>query len=484
MRTRIVSDIRKKTGNLKRNISSRVDLSSSVKIIVPLKGFFSYATATFLLFSFVFGSAYAPISGGSLLAASTTAAERSELEAQLRDLEKQIADYEGTVAQYKSQGKTLESEIKVLNAKIAKLNLQIKAINLNLSNLNREIETTKIKISNTESNISDQKTYLSSIIQSLYESDKKGLLEMMMENPRFSDFFLDVNNLLAVQDNVRVALESIINLKEELMGQKEALAIEYDDVAQLKAYQENQSVSVKKLENDKKVILQATKGQESKYQQLLTETKKTAAQIRSRIYELLGGGELSFGEAYKLAKAAEDATGVRTALILAVLDRESALGKNVGRCFYDRNPYYPARASNPTTMNPTRDIPAFLEIIKELGLDPKTTPVSCPIPSDGAYGGAMGPAQFIPSTWKVYRNDIAALTGANPPSPWNNLHAFMATALYLKNAGAAKGNLNDEKIAAAKYYAGSNWQRHLNTYGARVISRAQEFQEDINILGG
>ena len=77
--------------------------------------------------------------------------------------------------------------------------------------------------------------------------------------------------------------------------------------------------------------------------------------------------------------------------------------------------------------------PAFLAILADLKMDSDKTPVSCPIASDGAYGGAMGPAQFMPTTWDLYKNRVANITGNKPASPFNNADAFTATALYLQD---------------------------------------------------
>ncbi|MCL5011971.1 MAG: lytic murein transglycosylase [Patescibacteria group bacterium] len=467
-----------------RTVSPRVNLRQYNEYQLPLRRLGTYVAISVALISFLFSFVYAPMSGNQLLAAQSKDAQRAALESQLKDLESQIAQHEALIAQYQKQGNTLQGEIKSLNAKIATLNLQIKTITLNLNKLNDDIQVTKTKITQTEGDINQYKDSLSNILQTLYEREQRNTLELVLENPRFSDFFLDVNSFLAVQDNLRETLEKIISLKNDLMDQKESLSNQYDDISQLKAYQEAQAKSVAKTESDKKQLLAVTKGQEAKYQQIVAEKKKTAAQIRSQLYELIGGGELSFGDAYNLAKIAADATGVRAALILAVLDRESALGRNVGKCKYDVNPYYPAQANNPTTMHPRRDIPVFLQITQSLGLDPESVFVSCPIPRDGAYGGAMGPAQFLPSTWVGYADRILSVTGSSPANPWSNRDAFVATALYLKDHGAAGGSAYAEKVAAAQYYAGSNYKSFINSYGARVVDRAAEFQDDINVLNG
>lgn len=459
-----------------------------------LKSAVAFIVASFFLFGFV----YAPVYNSPFLtfAARDVQAEeeREKLETQLAELEKQITDYENTIVQYQKQGQTLKNEIKSLESQIAKLNLQIKAVNLNLEKLNQEINTTQSKINSVEENIAFNKNALSQVLRNLYENEDKNLMEVFFASPSLSDFFGNLNNLIIVQDNLRITLEKVMQLKNELLGQKEQLALEKFDAETLKAYQVIQEQGIKKNQTQKNEILKITKGKESEYQKLITETKKTAAEIRKQIFKLLGGGELDFEKAYELAKFAEQTTGVRAALILAVLDRESALGRNVGQCKYNINPYYPDKASNSTTMHPTRDIPIFLQITKELGLDPNNTFVSCPISSDGAYGGAMGPAQFIPSTWVLYKDKVAEIIGNNPPSPWRNGDAFVATALYLKDAmnsascqeystaiPSQKQTLL-ERCAAAKYYAGSRWYYYRWAYGEPVVSRAQSFEKDIEIL--
>ncbi len=475
MKPRILIDI-KGGRDFKRlnRANRRINLGFQRLISVPLKSLLTIVLVFLVIFSFVFGSVTAPTSGGVLAAQSNNEEERKALESQLAELESQISQYETKIGDYKKQGTTLQTEIKKLEAQIAKFNLQIKAINLTLSKLDSEISSTQTQINRTESDIDFNKKNLSQTLQTLYENDNKSLVEILFKNPRLSDFFTDLNNLLAIQDNLRLVIIKIAEAHQKLVDQKEILALERVDATALKAYQDAQKASIQKTQTEKDNLLKTTKGKETEYQKLLTETKKTAAEIRKRIFQFLGGGELEFGDAYQLAKFAEKATGVRAALILAVLDRESALGKNVGGCDYK------------TAMHPTRDIPIFLEIVEKLGLmsnlESGLLKVSCPN-ADGAYGGAMGPAQFIPSTWKPYENRIAEITGNKPPSPWSNADAFVATALYLKDAGAGPGaSLAKEREAAARYYAGSRWSRYLWTYGARVIAQAQKFEEDIAIL--
>jgi peptidoglycan hydrolase CwlO-like protein len=452
--------------------ASRINLTKEKTIRIPLTKILRLTIVVVAVAFLILGSASAPTmfmraSGDT---ASTTAAERAQLENQLQQLETQINQYEDQIASYQKQGSNLSGQIATLNDKIAKLNLQIKATNLTLVELDNQISQTQSQITVTQADIAAKKVALSNLLQGLYKNDRVSLMEIFLKNPRLSDFWSDTQSLSLLQENVRIAVQQVTDLKGQLLDQQQQFEASKTDTLSIQQYQTAQASEIVSTKQQKNQLLTATKGQESKYQTLLTQTKATAAQIRNRIFQLLGGGQLSFEQAYQYADVAATATGVDPALILAVLDRESALGQNVGKCSYQ------------SAMSPS-NIPIFLQITQQLGLDPNTMMVSC-ANADGAYGGAMGPAQFVPSTWELYVSGISNITGNNPPSPWNNEDAFTATALYLKDAMTGCKSLytnttSIERCTAAKYYAGSRWRNYLWTYGEAVVERAQSFDQDI-----
>ncbi len=474
----------------KIGLHRRVDLSGQRVMHIPFVFISKLLVVVGVLSYLVFGSALAPVGHNQLSLAAQNEEERQELERQLQDLEAQINEYQATVNEYKKQGSSLQSEINSLNAKINKINLQIKSITLSLQKLDSEITVNEGNIKTTEDEIEENKKVLARSLQSIYANENLSIAEILLRKPNLSDFFADINSLVEVQEGMRNTLEEVMRLKENLLDEKELLAMKREDAEQLKRYQALQQANILSIKEEKAEILEVTRGEERRFQELLKETEKTASQVRQQIFRLFGGGELSFEEAYDLALTAERATGARAALVLAILEQESRLGKNVGQC------------SPEGAMHPTRDLPKFNQIISDLRANgdyvPDPLKVSCPIRAHGAYGGAMGPAQFIPSTWVLYQDEISEVTGNNPPSPWRNADAFVATALYLSNSLGASSCKNYasanqhilpyqyllERCAATQYYAGGNWYKSdlRFVYGDPVLERAERFQKDIDIL--
>ena len=403
----------------------------------------------------------------------TIGQKQQALEDQLQQLEGQIDQYQTQITADEQKGTSLTSEISALNAQIAKLNLQIQAINITLEQINSQIADTKSQIAITQGSVADKRTAIGNLLQTLYENDQTSVFELFLENPQLSDLWNNTENISLFEANLSADVTQLDTLAGQLQGQNQQLAQSQSAAATAEAYAAAQAQQVAANKSQENQLLAATKSDETAKQTLVTQTKQTATQIRNQIFQLLGGGSLTFEQAYQYAKVSSQATGVDPALILAVLDRESALGENVGQCSYK------------TAMSPS-NIPVFLQIVQQLGLNPDNMMVSC-ANADGAYGGAMGPAQFEPSTWELYVSSIAQITGDNPPSPWSNADAFVATSLYLKDAmqgcvATYSATVDQERCTAAKYYAGSNWKNYLWTYGEAIVEQAQTFTQDITTI--
>ena len=164
------------------------------------------------------------------------------------------------------------------------------------------------------------------------------------------------------------------------------------------------------------------------------------------------------------------------ACILSSLSTGDGVGKNTGTVFQQ-------------VMKSPRDTTPFGLITGRLGLDWKTTPVSCP-PSANYYsgrgfGGGMGPSQFIASTWELFKNRVGSAVGTSPDmaNPWNPEHAFMATAIYMQDLGATAGSYTAERNAACKYYSGSSCSSTRKPpnvfYGDSVMKIAQDIQTNM-----
>ncbi len=212
---------------------------------------------------------------------------------------------------------------------------------------------------------------------------------------------------------------------------------------------------------------------------MVAERQAAANKIREALFPLRDAGAIPFGTALQYAEAASAKTGVRAAFILGILQQESNLGANVGSCVISNLSSGETKGVNTgrvfsNGIHPTRDLPLLQSILKNLGRDPLTTRVSCPIVGIAGYGGAMGPAQFIPSTWNGILSSLVANTGKSNPDPWNPADAIMASATLLKGLGAAGGTSEAERNAACKYYSGRvcSSASHIAAYGNQVMAKA------------
>src|SRR3989338_7182043 len=400
---------------------------------------------------------------------------------QIEEIQKQIDEYEKKIEGARGQTQTLQNEINNLNSQINQVQLEIKSLGLSINKTNLEISSTETKIDDAEDKINTHKNALARYIKIINENDQRSLTEILLKNRNLSDFFSDLNSIQITQDSLKTAIDKVKELKGQLEQHQINLEDKQSELERLKDFQEIENKSLTQNKNQKNKLLKDTKGQESKYQELVKKSQKDIEAIKNQIGYLIQNG-VSAEEAVKYGQLAAIGAGIRPAFLLAELEQESALGGNVGKCYIvDKTSGATRRITNGQIYNkgihPTRDLSLFLKITEELGRDPFQTPISC----GSSWGGAMGPAQFIPSTWMGYREEVTRLTSHNPANPWSIEDAFVAAASKLARDGADSKTRSGEIAASKRYYCGNamNTKSSCINYANSVQRLVKEIETNL-----
>lgn len=415
--------------------------------------------------------------------AQNTPEREAQLRAELDQVLRDIAEQQKILDAEKQKGTSLERDLAILNAKIQEAKLNIRARELAIQGLGKDINIKTQTINTLTGKIEDSRESLAELMRKTNEVDQLTLIDVVLSNENVSDFFEDVDNYDSIKQSISVALDGIKKSKEDTEIAKQTLDKKRLQEIDAKISIESEKKKIEVAEKEKARLLSLSKEQQKNYKNEITKKEARAAAIRSALFSLRDTGAIPFGRALDYAQEASKLTGVRPAFLLAILSQESNLGANVGSCRLSDTTTgsgvkISSGASMGKVMHPTRDLPAFLGITSELGIDPLQTKVSCPIAGAG-YGGAMGPSQFIPSTWNLFKGRITAVTGTNPPDPWNPHDAFIASAIYLSDLGASSGTYSAERNAACRYYSGRSCdsRKPANSfYGDSVMQKAKTIQ--------
>lgn len=407
--------------------------------------------------------------------------ELSEIEAELATLLVKQKE------QQKNTG-TLTGDVNYLNAQIKALTTKVKARSLVIAQLRVSIKEKVSKIGSLQDKIEKQHASIAQLLRNTNDFDNGSIVNLLLVNQSLSDFYSDLESYASIKKAVKISVDQIRGIKTETEVEKISLEEKQNKETDAKIELENAQKKVAQSEAEKKTLLAISKQKESEYQKLANEKKARADKIRAALFPLRDSQAIPFGTALAYAEDASKVTGVRPAFVLAILQQESNLGANVGSCVITNLTTGETKGVNSgkifsNGIHPTRDLPLLQDIVRELGRNPLSTRVSCPY--GGGYGGAMGPAQFIPSTWNIIRGQLSNALNKSLPDPWNPRDAFMASSILLKGNGAAAQTYTAEREAACKYYSGRGCSAPGVSnafYGNAVMERAKKIQVDIDLL--
>ncbi len=405
-------------------------------------------------------------------------ARRARLQAELDKVNKEIVAQQKLLSAKQKETSSIARDIAILDMKINTAKLNIKAKQIEIERLTTTIGKKVETIGKLGVKLDKGQESLAELLRQTRETDDQSLVELAFGQRTLADLYRDFDHFFTIERSLTKTVDEVRGAKKQTETEKVQLVDRRDAVTDAKNAIESEKRKIEADEKEKQRLLAISKNQEKNYKEVLAIKQSRKQAILNALFNLRDSKAISFGQAYEYSKVAAKGTGVRPAFLLAILTQETNLGKNVGTC---NRPGDPESKSWRNIMKPERDLEPYKRIMKELGLEPESKPLSCP--QGNGWGGAMGPAQFIPSTWVMFKDRIAKVTGHRPPNPWVAEDAFTASALLLADLGADDQRFTSERRAALKYYAGGNWDNPKNAfYGDSVMKIATNYQSQIDIL--
>jgi len=349
-----------------------------------------------------------------------------------------------------------------LDRALAEINFEIAELNLNIESIEKEIKKREKAISELEGKLRDYIQVLEAILKAIYEYDQESSLELLIFGNTLSEVFQKFEELERMREALRSTILDIKKAKLKLEEEKNNLEEAKKTKLELKSLREIRRQSLLLSRREQASILQKLAQAKTpleremvRIEAELQQLKIAMEKIRSYLLKWTLTGNITWSSIFKAVSNASAMTGVREALLLGVLQAETRFGQNLGKAGRTKE-YCIDRWGGSS-----REYDALVQICSRFGYDPNNVPMS--------RSCAIGPSQFLPSTWLAYERLCPGIY-----NPWDLNHAVLATACYLNRNGATSGN---ESGALFVYNQSSS-------YVKAVLSYAETWQEIINICGG
>lgn len=214
---------------------------------------------------------------------------KSQIENKNRELEainRQINETQGKLDELGSQSKSLSKEIKSTDYTIRNLELNIKSSQINVSKLGFEIEDLGGKLVETEGEINSKRESIASLIRSIDEKEKEGVLEIFLRGNDLASSVADVSRLNQLQTSLSKEIDELKGLSDNISSTIKASSEKKSQLEIENANLKNRKYIVEDQKAYKQTLLKQTKNQESAYQKQLSELEKKQVAINDEIEEL------------------------------------------------------------------------------------------------------------------------------------------------------------------------------------------------------
>lgn len=196
-----------------------------------------------------------------------------------QDLEKKAQILQNIIDIKNAQQDTLAAQMASIDKDQAVTKAALDQAQKEADDLSKRVDSLERELADKNKEVDVQKKLLSGLMQSYYEYDQQGLLEVAVINE-------DISSILNQSDYLEQSGVKVKSLLSDLQANRDAIQKDYedlkqnkDDLDQKKADLADKQDSLDASENLKQALLAQTQGEEAKYQKLLDHVEKQKGEL-------------------------------------------------------------------------------------------------------------------------------------------------------------------------------------------------------------
>ncbi len=232
--------------------------------------------------------------------------EKEDLEEEFETLDEKAAKYRRMINLKQKQQDTLENQLDLMELQAENLENDIDLKEEEIKKNEQNIKEIEAKIAKKEEEISLSKKHLSEMLRTYSRIEKEISLEFLSSRGNLSEIFNKSAYLSQASQKVQGSLTEIKQKRTELNSRKEEFEGQKKELEKNKQELEDKIYYLNNEKYTKKIILEKTKGEEGKYQELLSRVEAQKQELLGGLDELSAEQRGDLDEILKAAKKPKD----------------------------------------------------------------------------------------------------------------------------------------------------------------------------------
>jgi len=265
----------------------------------------------------------------------------SEKERELDRINAEIRRLEASATDANNKSKSLQNTINALEASKRKITSEIQETELEIEKTNLTLSKLEKEIADKEISIENDSEALAKSIRLMNSMESVSLIERFLGYDNISEFWTDFEQTQKIQKTLHTEVENLLDLHDELQKQEEEEYKQKQELASYRSELSSEQVAVAYTQEEQAKILQQTKSEEAKYQEMLAEKRRQREAFEKQLLEI--ESQLNFlidSDSYPKA---------RNGILTWPADNIIITQQFGGTAFAKNNPHIYGRASHPGT---------------------------------------------------------------------------------------------------------------------------------------